>query len=236
MRLMLFTLLLMPAALGFAAVGDEEPAERPRVDLGENAAVAPREAGADAPLPEGFPGATKPGQIEVKSYPSYRSAVAKGEGMTTRSGDFLFWALFRHISTKNVAMTAPVINTYKTPGMVQEGGRRGDLTMEFPYEDPKLGQAGPGVGAVEVVDHPAATYVAIGVQGRMSDEQFREANARLTAWLESHKAEWAADGPPRRLGYHGPMTPAAERLWELQIPIRKAEGAKPDREKATDGR
>ena len=224
MRLAVFTATLLPA-LGLAAARGEEP---PRVDLGEDAKVEAKAADADAPLPEGFPGATKPGRIEVKSYPAYRSAVAKGEGMTTRSGDFMFWALFRHITKSNVEMTAPVINTYKTPGMIQQSGKRGDLTMEFLYESPTQGQAGAGVGAVEVVDHPAATYVCIGIQGDMSDEKLAEAHRRLESWLEEHRAEWIAAGDPRRLGYHGPMTPAARRLWEVQVPVKKAAEAKPD--------
>jgi hypothetical protein len=227
MRLVLFTATLLPA-LTFTAARAEDPPARPKVDLGENAKVEPKAADADAHLPEGFPGGTKPGQIEVKSYPAYRSAVAKGAGMTTRSGDMMFWALFRHITKSNVEMTAPVINTYKTPGMIGEAGKRGDLTMEFLYETPTQGQAGPGVGAVEVVDHPAATYVCIGVQGNMDDDRMAEAHRRLEGWLEEHKGEWTVAGDPRRLGYHGPMTPAARRLWEVQIPIQKAGEAKPE--------
>ena len=50
----------------------------------------------------------KPGQVEVKHYPSYRGAVARGEGMTIGSSDFLFWSLFGHIEKNKVEMTAPV--------------------------------------------------------------------------------------------------------------------------------
>ena len=42
----------------------------------------------------------------------------------------------------------------------------------------------------------------------------REAVATLHKWLDGHKEKWVEDGPPRRLGYRCPMTPAAQRLWE----------------------
>jgi hypothetical protein len=46
--------------------------------------------------------------------------------------------------------------------------------------------------------------------------------ATLRKWLDEHKGEWVEDGPPRRLGYHGPMTPSVQRLWEIQIPVKEA--------------
>lgn len=189
--------------------------------------VEPKAADADAPLAEGFPDATKPGAIVVKSYPAYRSALAKGEGMTTGSGDLLFWPLFNHISRRQVEMTAPVINTYKTPGMVESPEKRGNLTMEFVYPNRRLGEAGPGAGAVEVVDQPAAQFVCLGFQGGMDENEMRIGVERLRGWLGEHKGEWVEAGPPRRLGYHGPSTPAARRLWEVQIPIKPAAEAEP---------
>lgn len=203
---------------GAAQAGADDP---------PSAAVEPKPADGDAPLPVGFPGATKPGTIEVKSYPAYRSAVASGEGMTTGSGDFLFWALFRHIDTKGVAMTAPVINTYESDRMVKDPGAKGRVTMEFLYGRPDLGDPGPGVGAVKVVDHPAGQYVCLGLQGRMDSSQMKAGLERLEEWLSQHKDKWVATGPARRLGYQGPMTPAAQRLWEVQIPVEAAAGEAP---------
>jgi hypothetical protein len=219
MRIAITLSLALASLIGSTVRADDPPKET----------VEPKAADADAKLPEGFPGGTKPGTIEIKRYPAYRSAVAKGEGMTSRSGDMMFWALFRHISQSNVEMTAPVINTYKTPGLIEKAGTRGDLTMEFLYEKPDQGKAGAGVGAVEVVDHPAVTVVALGIQGGMDDDQMREGLNKLRSWIDEHKAEWVEDGPPRRLGYHGPGTPVARRLWEVQLPIKPAGGtpAKP---------
>jgi hypothetical protein len=199
-------------------LADDEPAQAPPP------AVEPKAADSDAPLPVGFPDATKPGVIEVKTYPVYRSAKAEGEGMTVNSSDFLFWSLFRHIETKGVAMTAPVINTFESEEMVLDPSVRGKVSMEFMYERPDQGEAGQGVGAVQVVDHVPGKFVCLGVQGRMSDDQMKEGLGQLQTWLEAHKEEWVAAGPPRRLGYHGPMTPVAQRLWEVQIPVKAVGG------------
>lgn len=186
------------------------------------AAVEPKPADGDAPLAEGFPAATRPGAIEVKRYPAYRSAVAKVEKATTSSGNLMFFSLFNHIQKNKIEMTAPVINTYLTPQMIETPGAKGEVTMEFVYHSPKEGKPGPDGATVEVKDHPEQDFVCLGVQGGMGDDEMRAGVARLRAWLDEHKSEWAADGAPRRIGYHGPMTPVARRLWEVQIPVKAA--------------
>src|SRR6476469_9461264 len=97
---------LLAPTIGLASGDDPKPSDPPK------AAVEPKPADGDAPLAEGFPDATKPGAIEVKRYPAYRSAVAKIDRATTASGDMLFFFLFNHISKNKIEMTAPVINTY----------------------------------------------------------------------------------------------------------------------------
>jgi hypothetical protein len=211
--------LCLPIPLtALLAVGSLAPAQESTTTT--TGPPPPRAADSDAPLPEGFPPATKPDLIEVKSYPAYRSAVAKGEGMTTGSGDFLFWILFQHIQKHDVAMTSPVINTYPEPGMTTDPSRRGEVTMEFLYRTPAIGHPGQDTAAIEVVDHAPQTYLCLGLQGAMSPERMADATRRLHAWLEQHSSEYKAAGPPRRLGYHGPMTPVEQRLWEVQIPVK----------------
>ena len=211
--------LLVPfALLGVASAS-------PRTDdpkLAESK-VEPKPANGDAPLAEGFPSATEPGKIQVKKYPAYRSAVTKSNTATVSSGDLMFFALFNHIQNNKVEMTAPVINTFKTPGMIETPGAQGEVAMEFVYRSPEQGKSGPDGPSVEVVDHSAQSFVCLGFQGgNLGADQMRQAVATLREWLNAHKGEWVEDGPPRRLGYHGPMTPAAQRLWEVQIPVRKA--------------
>jgi hypothetical protein len=178
----------------------------------------------DSPLPEGFPRATRPGTIEVKLYPGYRSAVAEGQGMTLSSGDSLFWSLFSHIDRNHIAMTAPVIQTFPRE-VVETPKARGGVSMEFLYRDPNMGKLGADGRAVEVKDHSAGSFVCLGIQGGMDERRMREGTAVLREWLEQHKSEWVESGSPRRLGYHGPMTPIRQRLWEVQLPIQAAESA-----------
>lgn len=213
---------LMLSALSTAATGTraQDAPERPAAPR-----VEPKPADGDAPLPVGFPDGTKPGVIEIKAYPAYRSAVAKGQGMSMGSGNMLFWALFQHIQRNDVAMTAPVINTYPDEAMIENPRARGEVSMEFLYQRPDQGKTGPDGRLVEVVDHPAGQYLCLGVQGNMSDRDMRDGLAKLKTWLDEHKDEWVAAGPPRRLGYHGPGTPAARKLWEVQLPIKPASEA-----------
>lgn len=179
----------------------------------------PKPGNADAPFAAGWPDATTPGKIEIKQYPAYRSAVARAKNASMGSDNLMFFSLFRHITRSNVEMTSPVVNTYE-PKMIENPKALGEVSMEFLYSSPDLGKAGKGVGAVEVVDHPAATYVCLGVQGRMDDQLMIEGVSKLRQWLDQNKAEWVEDGLPRRLGYHGPMTPVAQRLWEVQLPVK----------------
>jgi hypothetical protein len=177
-------------------------------------------------MAEGWPGATRPGAIEVKRYPAYRSAVAHAKDAALPADNVLFWPLFNHISRRGIAMTTPVVNTY-TPAMIATPNATGEMSMEFVYRTPKTGEPGAGVGAVKVEDHPAATYVCLGIQGRMNPDRLREGARKLEAWLDEHRAEWVAAGPLRRLGYHGPMTLAAQRLWEVQIPVKPSPSPPP---------
>lgn len=201
--------------------------EQWRVELRREAAPAPPGAAkpdaadSDAPLPEGWPGATEPGAIEVKAYPKYRSAILRNKDARASEDDKLFFPLFAHISGRGIAMTAPVIMTY-APRVLERDDEKGEVSMEFLYRRPDQGQAGKGIGNVKVEDHPAVTVVSLGVQGELDEAQMRRAVAKLRTWLDGHKEEWVACGPPRRLGYHGPQTPRDRRLNEVQIPIERA--------------
>ena len=101
----------------------------------------------------------------MKHYPAYRSAVAKAKGASVRSDGVLFFSLFNHISRSKIEMTAPVVNTYATPAMIETPGGTGEMTMEFLYRNTRQGEPGKGVGAVTVKDHPAQSFVCLGLEG-----------------------------------------------------------------------
>lgn len=210
---MRFAFLLVSCLAVFKGTAQARGDDPPREDH------APKAADGDAPLPKGWPGSTSPGKIEVKSYPAYRSAVARAKGATLGSDNLLFWPLFNHITKNEIAMTAPVVSTY-TRDMVADPKAQGDVSMEFLYQSTNQGKTGPGTGSVKVEDHPAGQFVCLGVQGGMDKDRMIDGVKSLRAWLDEHKSEWVEDGPPRRLGYHGPMTPVTQRLWEVQIPVK----------------
>lgn len=223
--------LLAAAVLGLGASLALNPVANVNADDDANANANAKKlppvkpADSDAPLAEGWPGGTAPGVIEIKKYPAYRSAVAvsKDIPLNSMADNIMFWPLFNHIDRSGIEMTTPVVNTY-TPAMIETPDAKGEMTMEFVYRSTRLGETGKGVGPVKVVDHPEATYVCLGVQGRMNNDVLREGVAKLEAWLEQNK-EWVKAGSPRRLGYHGPMTPVNQRLWEVQIPVVPANAA-----------
>jgi hypothetical protein len=177
-------------------------------------------ADAEAPLPQGWPAGTKPDVIEVKTYPAYRCAVARDGNSSVTNKSKLFWPLFMHIQREGIAMTTPVVMTYE-PKVLERGGK-GEGSMEFLYRRPDQGKAGPAAGTVKVEDRPSATYVCIGIQGRVDETRVTESLTKLHAWLDEHKSEWVEAGPARELGYHGPGTPMSRHLGELQIPIKPA--------------
>ena len=221
MRSVLMTLTSLGLSLfGGQSHADDPPKPRAKPSAKSEKPIPPHKAAdGDAPLAAGWPGGTEPGKIEIKRYPAYRSAVAQAKGASQSADNVLFWPLFNHISRKGVIMTAPVVNTYSNSKMLENPKAQGEMSMEFVYPSTKVGETGQGVGAVQVVDHPAATFVCLGVQGGMTPAFMSEGQAKLQIWLEEHKTEWVANGLPRRLGYHGPMTPVARRLWEVQIPV-----------------
>jgi hypothetical protein len=179
----------------------------------------PLPADAEAPLPKDWPAATKTNQIEIKSYPAYRCAVARDSQSTMNNKAKLFWPLFLHIQREGIAMTTPVAMTYD-PHVLEHGGK-GEGSMEFLYRQPDQGKAGPAAGTVKVEDRPAATFLCIGIQGRVDEARITESLTKLNAWLDQHKTEWIPAGPPRELGYHGPNTPMSRHLGELQIPLER---------------
>jgi len=95
---------------------------------------------AEGPLPVGYPRPTPPGVIEIKSYPGVRRAEVTGEGMRGASSRG-FFPLFRHISSNDIAMTAPVEMDYgidAETGAVEEGAD--GWRMSFLYRTEVLGR------------------------------------------------------------------------------------------------
>lgn len=169
--------------------------------------------GPSAPLPEGFPKPGPVGQILIKQYPACRIAVAERNAQQQNSGA-LFMPLFHHIESAHIAMSSPVVMTYKETTK----NRVVMSSMAFVYPTPATGQL-ENKGLVHVVSVPAMMVVSIGVRGSYTRSRFLKASGKLYLWLTGHKSQFAAVGQPRYLAYNSPFVPPPFRYGEVQIPI-----------------
>jgi hypothetical protein len=162
----------------------------------------------EAPLPKGFPWPVPAGEIRVQEYPGYRKVVT---GMQGSAQNGAFFKLFRHITSNDIAMTAPVEMTMGDEEM---------LDMAFLYGDPALGEAGDA-GRVEVADIKPMQVVSIGIRGTTQNALETGAMEALEEWLKRNGNEWERAGNARLMGYNGPMTPRSKQYCEVQIPVQK---------------
>lgn len=199
---------------------DARSIEDPGIRLGRmNVGVTEARAAAtfrpimEAELPEGFPPPGPVGQVVVKDYPAYRAArTSMTDNM--RGQNTAFNRLFRHITTHDVKMTAPV-------EMVYDPSRQQAISMAFLYERPNQGATGEKPGNVEVVDLPAVTVASIGLRGAESRTRIEAAEQQLRAWLASPAgAGYEVAGPLRYMGYNSPFVLPYLRFSEVQLPIR----------------
>lgn len=188
----------------------------------------------EAPLANGWPELTPIGVIQVKAYPATRAAVVRESVVSgVEVGEFesnaktqaasgqnrMFWTLFQHIKTHEIAMTSPVLMGFLEADLRSSEASTQHNSMSFLYRHTDQGQAGTD-GAVSVEDLPSRVYVSIGVRGGYSDELFKENLDALDAWLEEHAEAWQVDGPPRFHGYNSPMIPNSMKYSEVQRPVK----------------
>ncbi|MEM7621779.1 MAG: heme-binding protein [Planctomycetota bacterium] len=167
-----------------------------------------------ASTPERWPELTPIGEVVIREYPAYRHAIIRRNGLA--DGDAgtssMFRSLFGHISSHDIAMTAPVDMEYGAGSP-----DAGMASMAFLYRTRELGATGTD-GAVVVEDVEAMTFASVGVRGDYSDDNYAEGLAILNAWAAS-QSEWKMIGEPRYLGYNGPFTPRFWRYGEVQVPV-----------------
>jgi hypothetical protein len=170
-----------------------------------------------APTPYGWPELTPIGEVAIREYPAYRAAEVAEVDLDRSGMQPLFMALFDHIKTNEIAMTAPVDMGYADADGAQPRMER----MAFVYRSREIGQTG-GNGPVVVEDLPPTTYASVGVRGRYTTANFKRGLTLLEGYLAAHE-EWRAIGEPRYLGYNGPLTLWFLRYGEVQVPVERAE-------------
>jgi len=165
----------------------------------------------EAALPLGFPGPTPVREIELKQYPAYRSVSTNLNGDDPGGA---FWKLFKHITSNDIAMTAPVEMSYDS-----SGDDLRETKMAFLYGEPQVGTPGHD-GVVEVIDANAGWVVSIGCRGRETDAKIREAQDQLVAWIAA-RPELNTEGDLRVMGYNSPMVFGEKRYFEVQLPVQR---------------
>lgn len=179
------------------------------------------------PLPQGYPTPTPPGAIELKKYPLVRRAEVTATNINTDGGrNVAFWPLFNHIQRKEIAMTSPVEMDYpdlRIETVKESSSPSSNWTMSFLYRTPDMGEAGKD-GAVLVVDRPALTVLALGMQGQYLSTKDARGVLKLREWLDANPG-WKPAGPARALYYNGPDVAPAFQWSEVQIPVEPADMA-----------
>ena len=135
--------------------------------------------------PERFPPPTEKGKIEIKHYPAYRSGTYTYNGQLSQAANAAFEPLYRHISSNNIPMTAPVETRYPIitlqEGSSGKGDEVGQAEVSFLYRDQDVHPQNIAQG-IQIEDRPAMTVVSIGLQGAYtfaSYQQNKRAPARM---------------------------------------------------------
>ena len=152
---------------------------------------------------------TAPGEMEVKSLPAARLMLAESPQGYFSSNNNLFGKLFRYISKNNIPMTAPVEARLQPGVMVfyMDAGsaKRVDLL--------------PG-NEVKLEDVPVRQVAAIGIRGSYSQENFREAEEKLRAWVKARPG-LEVTGEAYGVYWNSPFVPFFLKQSEVHLPVRE---------------
>ncbi|PZO37801.1 MAG: ABC transporter substrate-binding protein [Leptolyngbya sp.] len=174
---------------------------------------------ASAPLPEGFPPPSPDGEIEIKQYPEYRAATVQTPGNLDSAPSRGFSPLFRHISSNDISMTAPVETRYPATTLAGSAASEGDATVSFLYRSLDIVPQEVAQD-IQIEDIPPMLVVSIGTRGRYNLETYQASIQRLQTWLAAHP-DYTVVGPPRRFFYDGPFLPDALKRSDVQIPVQR---------------
>ncbi len=174
---------------------------------------------ASAPLPDGFPPPTANGEIEIKQYPDYRAATVQVTGSLAEASSRGFSPLFRHISSNDISMTAPVETRYPTATAQGGPASEGEAAVSFLYRSPDIVPR-EVASNIQVEDIPPMTVVSLGIRGGYGFEHYTDGVQQLQAWLSAHP-DYVVSGPPRRFFYDGPYIPDPMKRSDIQIPVQR---------------
>ncbi|HEY9878663.1 MAG TPA: heme-binding protein [Leptolyngbyaceae cyanobacterium] len=196
------------------------------VAIGAAALLLGAYSAASAPLPEGFPPPTPDGKIEVRNYPEYRAATVQVAGALEDAPSQGFNPLYRHISSNEISMTAPVETRYPTGTLQNSSTNEGSAAVSFLYRNLNIVPQEVAQN-IQIEDIPPMTVVSIGIRGSYDFATYTRNLQRLQDWLAANP-NYAVVGPPRRFFYDGPFIPDALKRSDVQIPVQLTNSPAPN--------
>ena len=177
---------------------------------------------AAAPLPQGFPPPTPEAKIEIKHYPAYRCATVRYSGELSMAANTAFNPLYRHISSNNIGMTAPVETRYPVStleaGEIKAPNERGEAKVSFLYRSTDV-YPEQIAEDIQVEEIAPMTVISLGLKGSYDYKSYQQSIERLQDWLAQH-SDYTVVGSPRRFFYDAPYIPEPLKRSEIQVPIR----------------
>lgn len=238
-RLQVFALLVITSVLPAQAVpmlppedaAMQKTTDLPALSMTQTIGAAPKDlpglekgtwssgtARITTPLPEGYPRPNAPDEIALKTYPVVRRATVEGNSPPSVGRNIGFWKLFKHIESKEIAMTSPVEMEYD--GLNLDGSQSSPKwKMAFLYREPSMGEA-TEESEVKVTDTTPMTVLSLGYQGDYGLDLAKKLLPRLKAELD-RLPHLEGHGPLRVLHYNGPDMPSKLRWSEIQIAVRQ---------------
>lgn len=150
---------------------------------------------------------------ELREYAAVAIASVEVVGAMRDATNRGFSQLFRYISTNQIAMTAPVVQTehdqnkWQVEFIMPAGSRSEDLP------------AG-GNTSVSIRQQPAELLAVVGFRGGIDDAKVQAKAARLRAALVQDG--FAITGPLQVARFNPPFVPAPLRYNEIRIPVNCA--------------
>ena len=154
------------------------------------------------------------GAFELREYQPYMLAETEVDAGFMSAGNVAFGRLFRYISDKNIAMTAPVEQastggTYRVAFVVP---RKFDRNTVPQPNDPR----------VSIREVPSRVVGAWRYSGRWTEENFRSAERYLRAALTRRQLEPLPGDAAIIARYDAPFIPWFMRRNEVLLPLRSA--------------
>lgn len=155
------------------------------------------------------------GKFEIRDYPALVVAKTPMAGEGRNNG---FRGLFRFISGSNekaekIEMTAPVL--------IGDGVKGKTMSFIMPGKVAEKGTPTPTNGDVTLDKIPPTRYAVFRFSGWQSDDNEKEAAAKLAAWMTDQKI--AVDSQPMFAYYNPPWTLPFMRRNEVMVRVRKTE-------------